>query len=58
MFPFVLIFVYSVLAIFCIKFVYLLVYSRSLLIIYFKYSSVYMSILSSQSIPPPINFYV
>ena len=28
-------------------------YDRSLLVIYFKYSSVYMSISNSQFIPPP-----
>ena len=33
-----------------------LFYSRSLLVIYFKYSSVYMSIPNSQSIPPPYPF--
>ena len=33
--------------------VFPVLYSRSLLVIYFKYSSVYMSISNSQSIPPP-----
>ena len=35
-----------------IYFIYLLFYSRSLLVICFKYSSVYMSIPTSASIPP------
>ena len=35
-------------------FVCLLFYSRPLLVIYFKYSSVNMSISNSQSIPSPI----
>ena len=36
-----------------LKNVFIYFYSRSLLVIYFKYSGVHMSIPNSQSIPPP-----